>query len=164
MINKNPSAEIVWHFLGIADLLRKYGDLITIQEGITTQQWLLLLYLAGDPNIPTLEPRQRNRLLMASEVAEALNVSRPNVTNLLGILLKKELVEQVEDENDRRRKYLRVTPPGIALLERLEPGRADFNQNLTAKFTAGERATLLRVLRSMSDSLASRYSAIQRAD
>ncbi len=153
MIEKNDSAKTIWHILEIADLLKKYGEYISSQEGITTQQWLLLLHLAGDPNIPYFEREQHFKPLMASELAEALSVSRPNVTNLINSLLKKKLVKQIEDDIDRRKKRLQLTKKGLNLLKKLEPGRKLFNENLFADFNQKERKNLLKSLDHLSTTL-----------
>ena len=55
---------------------------------------------------------------MAKEVAQALDVSRANITNLLNILIGKKLVASTEDDNDKRRKRLKLTPSGNRLVQK----------------------------------------------
>lgn len=153
MIEKNTSSKTIWHLLEIADLLKKYGEFIVAKEGITTQQWLILLYLAGDPNIPYFDREEHKKPMMASELADAFNVSRPNITNLLKGLLKKALIVQVEDEVDRRKKRLKLTERGAELLHKLEPGRKNFNNNLFNSFDKGQRESLLGKLSQINQSL-----------
>ena len=157
MIDKNPAAKIVWLILEISGLLSRYGDHICQQAGITTQQWLVLLYLGGDPNIPYLEREKHYRPLMASELAEAFNVSRPNITNLVNNLLQKKLISQVADTDDRRKKRLILTNTGHALIERLEPGRKTFNENLLEKFSTEERRQFLAFLETCNDTILSHF-------
>lgn len=158
MIEKNTGAKIIWHFLEISNMLNKYGDYISQVEGLTTQQWLIMLYLAGDPNIPFFDREKHAKPLMASELAEAFNVSRPNITNLLNNLLKKEMIVQVEDEADRRKKRLRLSEKGQKLLAKLEPGRKKFNDNLLAHFTTLEKDRLLQYLDSCNNTIRAHFT------
>ncbi len=160
MIRKNDAAKTIWHILEIADLLKKYGDLICAQQGITSQQWLILLYLAGDPNIPYFEREKHLKPLMASELAEAFNVSRPNITNLLNGLIKKDLIQQIEDEVDRRKKRLQLSPKGIQLVEKLEPGRKSFNDNLFESLGPQEKKNLLQYLSTCNQTIIDHFSGV----
>jgi DNA-binding MarR family transcriptional regulator len=67
---------------------------------------------------------------MAKEIADALNVSRANITNMLAMLIQKNLLLQYEDKEDRRRKRLRLTEKGINLLSKFEEVRAVYNNKL----------------------------------
>lgn len=139
MIKKNINASVIFHAIKLAETWKKNGDLITQQYGITTQQWFILLLLAGDPNIIYLQENKHEKDLMAKELAEALNVSRANITNLLNVLLDKNLISQVADETDKRRKRLTLTEAGKELVEQLEAPRLDVNNKLLNKFTKAEK-------------------------
>lgn len=153
LIKPSNTAKTIWYILEIADLLKKYGDMICATEGITTQQWMIMLHLAGDPNIPYFEREKHLKPLMASELAEGFNVSRPNITNLLNGLLKKNLIVQFEDEVDRRKKRLKLSKDGIQLLERLEPGRKAFNESLLRDLNKKEKDAFLKYLKSCNDKI-----------
>ncbi len=79
---------------------------------MTTQQWLVMLLLAKDPNILYFKDTSHRMPMMAKEIAEAMNVSRANVTNLLNILIGKKLIIQMEDATDARRKRLLIVKRG----------------------------------------------------
>jgi len=160
LIEKNDSAKTIWHILEIADLLKKYGEMITAREGITSQQWLIMLYLAGDPNIPYFEREEHLKPLMASELAEAFNVSRPNITNLLNGLIKKKLITQVEDDVDRRKKRLKLTKKGDSLLQKLEPGRKEFNENFFEGLSERERKSMLKYLAVCNQTIIDHFSTV----
>jgi DNA-binding MarR family transcriptional regulator len=70
--------------------------------------------------------------MMAKEIAEAMNVSRANVTNLLNILIKKILIVQMEDSSDARRKRLLLTKPREKLVNLIEKARECYNKKLFA--------------------------------
>jgi DNA-binding MarR family transcriptional regulator len=143
MIEKNIDETLVLSILELATALKKKGDNLTQREGITTQQWLILLMLAGDKNLPFVEKGQHKKALMASEIADVLGVSRPNITNILNALMGKNYITQFADADDRRRKRLALTPAAVELLERLQPMRRYANGKLFANFEADEKDALL---------------------
>ena len=100
MMEKNLDASILFSLLSLTSQIRLRGDLIYKFVGITTQQYMEMLHLAGDPNIPFLKNHQRE--MLASELATSLKISRPGITNILKMLIEKDLVQQIEDKNDRR--------------------------------------------------------------
>lgn len=123
--------------------LTKNGEWIVRDEGLTVQQWLLMLQIAGDPNFP----RQDNGpTALASSIASARGVSRPSVSSQVTALVQKGLVAQDQDPSDRRHKTLRITAAGRAVLERIEPRRRHANTALLAEFNRTELAGALDVL------------------
>lgn len=152
-LQKTVEESIVLSLLGLADAITKKGDLHCQRYGITTLQYLTLLYLAGDPNIEYIEENRTDAPIVASELAEALNVSRPNITNLLNLLIEKNLVKQVKDKSDWRKKFLILTGAGWALLEKMEPFRFRTNRRLLADLTEDEKTSFLASLRTCLDLL-----------
>src|ERR1700710_1107958 len=112
MISKNLNASVIFHIIGLSEAWKKTGDLLAQQYGITTQQWIILSMLSHDPNLPYGDSQEPQKVMLGKDLADVLHVSRANITNLLNVLLDKELVEQTTDRNDRRRKYLHVTDKG----------------------------------------------------
>lgn len=139
MMEKNTNASVIFHAIKLAETWRKYGDEICKQFGITTQQWLIMLLLANDPNIIYLQEHPQFKPLMASELADAMNVSRANITNLLNVLIQKDLVIQVEDDLDKRRKRLKLSEKGAEIVNGLEPIRVEKNNQFFAESTEEEK-------------------------
>lgn len=139
MIRKNINSSVIFHIIKLSETWKRNGDAITQDFGITTQQWLVLLFLAKDPNILYFKENPQEKPLMAKELAEAMNVSRANITNLLNILIKKKLITQVEDEQDKRRKRLLLTDAGALMVEQMELVRNEYNARLLSKFTKTEK-------------------------
>ena len=81
---------------------------------------------------------------MAKELAEAMNVSRANITNMLNVLIRKKLVVQISDKEDKRRKRLSLTPQGILLVEKLEKLRYTYNNKMLSQFTLEEKRHFIR--------------------
>lgn len=83
---------------------------------------------------------------MASELAESLNVTRANITNLLNVLLDKGLIKQYEDSDDRRKKRLSLTKKGVTLVNKTQPSCLGVINYLTEGFTKEEKQTFLHFL------------------
>ena len=144
---KTPEESIIFYFLELSNLLKTNGDRITLQYGITTQQWLLLLHLAHDPNIPYFERVPPQKPLMASDLAKSLNVSRPNISSLLNVLFDKQLITTNIDPNDKRKRYLTLSPKGQEIIDAINPGRKTTNQWLFEGISNEEKEILLKSMR-----------------
>ena len=146
MINKNLESSLFQHLLEFADQMKRGGDSLLFEYGITSQQWLILLHLANDPNLPFFQQRNFERPVLASELAGFFNVSRANITNLINVLSEKKLIMQVSDSQDRRRKLLQLSEEGRELVQKLEPLRKAANENLFASFSPEEKELFLRLV------------------
>jgi DNA-binding MarR family transcriptional regulator len=146
MIHKRYEESLILGLITLGERLKKRRDIICQNLGISTQQWLILLHLANDPNIEYIKRNKHKKPLLASELAESLNVSRPNITNLINILLEKELVEQVEDKDDKRRKRLTLSEKGTEVLDSLQPHREILNGELFGSLTSEQKANFLSLV------------------
>jgi DNA-binding MarR family transcriptional regulator len=148
LLSRTTEDSIVLTLFDIANELGKLGEGVSSRAGLTTQQWLMLLQIAGDPNFaaPKDGPARHGPGVMASDIARARGVSRANVSILVAQLLKMGLVGQEEQPGDRRRKHLTVTHAGRSALADIESARHEANQNLFAGLTPAERRQLLRSL------------------
>lgn len=145
-IESNLNASLLYHVIKLADTWRKNGERLTEQYGITTQQWIILLFLANDPNIIYLQQNPKPKPMMAMELAEAMQVSRANITNMINVLLAKKLIIQVEDEEDRRCKRLTLSPQGEQVVAALEPVRQVNNERQFASFSDDEKLNFIKFI------------------
>lgn len=160
-LSHSTEESLILTLLDVANHLAKNGEALAAQVGLTSQQWLVLLQIAGDPNFPSPQrgaQRQgaQERVgegLLASEIAAARGVSRANVSALLTPLLRRKLIRQTDDPADRRRKRLTLTAAGRRLLERLEPLRRGANQKLFADLEPEVKQELLDHLEHCLDKL-----------
>ncbi len=153
-ITESTEESLILTLLDLANHLTRNGERIARQEGLTAQQWLLLLQIAGDPNFPRAgTTAEAGTAVLGSTIAAARGVSRPTISALVSSLVQKGLVAQAEEPGDRRQKALRATPAGLAVLARIEPERRRANQGLLARFEASEIELVLRILRSCLDAL-----------
>ena len=153
VIQKTVEESIVLTLLGLADTITKTGEVQCQRFGITMNQYLIMLYLAGDPNIEYIAESAPNRPIVASQLAVALNVSRPNITNLLNLLMEKKLISQGRDKGDWRKKPLILTDDGWALLEKMQPRRMRLNEKLLAQMPVSDRKQFLHCLQKCHDLL-----------
>ena len=135
--------------LDLSNQLGKLGEGLAAHAGLTTQQWLVLLQVAGDPNfhVPDGRAARSTGGVLGSEIAEARGVSRASVSTLVAQLLAKGHVRQQPETGDRRRKGLSITAKGRAALARLDASRRHANRVLLAELGDKERAVFLRSLR-----------------
>lgn len=145
-IKKSLNASVIFHVIKFNETIRKNGDVLTKDFGITTQQWLIMLLLANDPNVIYLQEKPQEKPLLAKELAEAMNVSRANITNLINVLLEKDMIKQSYDKQDRRRKRLILTPAGEAVIEKLEVTRHEGNEKLLAEFSKEEKLKFIEFI------------------
>jgi DNA-binding MarR family transcriptional regulator len=84
--------------------------------------------------------------LRQSEVARAMDVTSPNVTQLIDALERDGLVERATSESDRRVTYARLTRAGEALCADAIPAMGRFMQETMAPFSSEEMVQLTRLL------------------
>jgi DNA-binding MarR family transcriptional regulator len=146
---------VVLALFDIANQLYKLGDAVAAGAGLTTQQWLVLLQIAGDPNFarPVRAGGAGDTDTVGSSIARARGVSRANVSTLVSQLIAKGYVRQQEHARDRRRKQLLVTEPGHRALAAIEGARRESNRKLLGGLAPSERAQLLKSLRACLEHL-----------
>lgn len=129
----------------LANHLQRRGERLAAMAGLTTQQWLVLLQIAGDPNFPS-SARSAEDLVLASDIARVRGVSRATVSAVVSALKRQGLIRETADPQDRRRRYLEVTRAGTAAIEAVDPERRAANQRLLSELDQVERRRLLDYL------------------
>jgi DNA-binding MarR family transcriptional regulator len=129
--------------LDLANHLSRRGERLAATAGLTTQEWIVLLQVARDPNFPG---STKQDTLLASDIADARGMSRAYISNTLAALARKGLVADKPDKEDRRRRNLVITRAGIAALRSIEPTRRAANRVLLEPLSKRERETFLRHL------------------
>lgn len=146
----NPESDplleesLILTLFDVVNYMTRNGEIMARKGDLTVQQWLVLLQIDNDPGFPkaTTESEINPNGILASSIANARGVSRANISTLVAVLLRKKLVRQIEDPNDRRRKFLSITTRGKKALEQIEPVRRRFNAALFAEFSNGELGTV----------------------
>jgi DNA-binding MarR family transcriptional regulator len=107
------------------------------EANVTLQQVLLLTRL------------HREGSCSASDLANALNLSLPAISQAIDRLMKVGLVSRIEDPADRRKKKLATTRKANNLLDRLDTARAsEYGAGLSALSAQAQQelATVLRAV------------------
>lgn len=89
-----------------ASILRLLDAELASDQGITTRDYEVLLYLAQAPE----------RRLPMSALAESTMLTRSGITRLIDGLVAAGLIERVACPNDARVSYARITGPGLQKL------------------------------------------------
>lgn len=108
-----------------------------VSNTVTSVQFAALAVLAGSPG-----SSQR-------ELGDALEVDRSTIADLAARLERHGLVVREQDAADRRRYVLRLSPVGLAELERLRPLADAVEQAMTRSLAAAEVTELRRLLRGL---------------
>lgn len=108
-----------------------------VSAKITSVQFAALAILADTPGAS-----QR-------ELGDALEIDRSTIADLVARLERHGLVTRAQDEADRRRKVLRLTPAGLRELKRLRPRADAVEQAMTEALSKVEVAELRRLLRGL---------------
>jgi DNA-binding MarR family transcriptional regulator len=58
--------------------------------------------------------------LLCGQISERMVTRDPDITRLLDRLEKRRLIQRTRQNDDRRRVLVRIAPPGLALLSRLD--------------------------------------------
>ncbi|GAA5236361.1 hypothetical protein GCM10025795_46260 [Verticiella sediminum] len=105
-----------------------------------TTQWYVLYHLAHDG--PTMQ----------RDLVKALQVERATLSAIIGVLVRKGLVEQAPDRVDQRQKLLRMTAAGTELWKKL-PDLAVIHDVAFNGMDDTAIATAVQVLRSATERL-----------
>jgi DNA-binding MarR family transcriptional regulator len=137
----------------LGEVLRQLVDRISHRSGetlaimseasVTLQQVLLLNRIA-----------ERGGNANSTQLAAALNMSLPSVSQMIDRLHQLGLVERVEIRQDRRQRRIGLTPAGSDLLARLRRARSAEYQAGVDRLSGRLRCDLAAVLARALDELA----------
>jgi DNA-binding MarR family transcriptional regulator len=95
----------------------------------------------------------RNQACTAQYISHCTRTHKSTISRAVMSLMQRNLVERVEDEDDRRAFSLRMTDKGKALYEELIPRLLRKEQGIMACLSAQERKDFARLLGKIEDSL-----------
>jgi DNA-binding MarR family transcriptional regulator len=119
----------------VSHLAQAAADRIAREHGVTMQQWELLMRL-----------RRAGGTVDQRELCCAFGVAPATLSALLDAAAERGLVERAEHVTDRRRRVVRLTGAGEALLDAAPHLGREVGRRMTAGLSAGERATLADLL------------------
>ena len=95
----------------------------------------------------------RNEACSAQYVAQCTRTHKSTISRAVTALLERQLLERVENEDDRREFRLRLTRKGTALYEELIPRLLRREQEIMCCLSVQERKDFARLLGKIEDSL-----------
>jgi len=111
-------------------------------EGVSVAEWVVLRTLFGRGGAP-------------SAVAEAVGLSRGQVSKVVDALVRRGLVLRKESGSDRRYQELHLSPAGEAIVPRLAVLADANDQTHFAALDAAERRKLLDLLKKVAAAIPS---------
>jgi DNA-binding MarR family transcriptional regulator len=97
------------------------------------------------------------RMISQKEIGDQTRATSANVTYLIDGLVGEGLVERVQDEEDRRFSYVRLTPAGQELAAQLVPIMVEFMNGALEGFTEDEKTTFITLLEKFRRNAENRY-------
>lgn len=107
MRKRTKNHELLFTISDVGRLLRTYADQRARLMGMSRAQWAVLLQL------------ERNEGLIQADLADTLDIQPITLTRLIDRLCDNGLVERRPDPNDRRARFLFLTPTARPLLDRI---------------------------------------------
>jgi MarR family 2-MHQ and catechol resistance regulon transcriptional repressor len=95
-----------------------------------------------------------------SDLGQLMIVSSASITSLIDFLENRNYVIRVQDEEDRRSKFLQITDQGLKVVEEIIPKFVECQKKITEKITVEESKVFLQVLEKMRHSAHSQLEAI----
>jgi DNA-binding MarR family transcriptional regulator len=95
----------------------------------------------------------RNDACSAQYISHCTRTHKSTISRAVTALMKRQLVERVENENDRREFRLRMTRKGRSLYEELIPRLLRKERDIMSCLTADERESFARALGKIEKSL-----------
>jgi DNA-binding MarR family transcriptional regulator len=95
----------------------------------------------------------RHDACSAQYIAQCTRTHKSTISRAVTSLMKRQIVERVENEDDRREFRLRLTRKGAALYEELIPRLLRREQEILSCLSAQERRDFARLLDKIEDSL-----------
>ena len=95
----------------------------------------------------------RHEACSAQYIAHCTRTHKSTISRAVTSLMKRQMVERVENEDDRREFRLRLTRKGTALYEELIPRLLRKEQEILSCLSAQERRDLARLLGKLEESL-----------
>ncbi len=90
-----------------------------------------------------------NRGINLRQLGDALDVSPPNLVQVIDRLSKRKLLKRVRSRQDRRIQHINLTADGSALLKQAAKAVAKLEDEIEQVFTATEQKALIRGLRDL---------------
>lgn len=143
-MDKMDIHELVDRYIELTHEVWKRGEALTkeeIGEEVTNDQHYLLRYI------------YRRQRCTTTELAEAFSVQKSAITAIMNRLVEKNMIERVQDKNDRRVLYLTLTKEGRTLFEKTEARVFNLVESIIQQFGQEEIETFIRTYEKLANVL-----------
>lgn len=143
-MDKMAIHELVDRYIELTHEVWKRGEALTkeeIGEELTNDQHYLLRYI------------YRRQRCTTTELAEAFSVQKSAITAIMNRLVEKNIIERVQDKNDRRVLYLTLTKEGRTLFEKTEARVFNLVESIIQQFGQEEIETFIRTYEKLANVL-----------
>ena len=138
MKNENIQLENVVNFMveQTARQIRGFGQrqLDALETGITVDQWVLLKII------------HENGQIAQVDIAQIAQKDTASVTRILDLLQKKGLIRRLDDDLDRRKYMISLTPTGREFVAKTLPKVNQIRSKIIAGLSKEDIQTLKRIL------------------
>lgn len=124
------ATRISWYFKVINNLIRYQLDNSLKDEDLTKVQYEVLLYVDNCT--------RRDSRVIQRDLENHFHISNPSVSNMISRLESKELIERISEGEDRRKRYLVLTPKADRLLNETYQSLRDFEAQMLEGFSPEE--------------------------
>lgn len=131
----NPEEVAYLDLVRTVDLLSRPLAQVLKAEDLSATQYNVLRILRGAPEG-----------LTCGEIANRMITRDPDITRLLDRLERRLLIVRSRDSGDRRIVVTRIAPPGLDLLERLDPRVLEAHRRLLGHLGAARLRALADLL------------------
>lgn len=107
-------------------------------NGLSMSSWMAVATIA-----------MQEKPISQKELAQALGLEDASVVPLIDRLVKQQLVERIQPEDDRRKRMLHVTEEGNLLYQKLKVQADALRMELLANVNRDDLATTQRVLQQL---------------
>lgn len=118
-------------------VIEKLSNHILAPYDLTNTQYKILMVLFRNPGRP----------IRQADIETRLSMTNPSVTGIIQNLEKKELVQRIQNPNDKRSKLLSLTPKAIKMKEELFELGESLEKQATANLTEEETQQLTALLK-----------------
>ena len=128
---KSGSAEFLLSFRRAVKLYDAMLKQACRDSGLSQLEATIISFLHNHPGRDT-----------AGDIVELRMIPKSNVSQGVESLIQKSLLQRRQDETDRRRIHLSLTPEALPVVERIEETKQQFYQQLFLGFTPEEQSHL----------------------
>jgi DNA-binding MarR family transcriptional regulator len=128
--------------LRTSDLMENRIARLLRQHGLTLSQYNVLRILRGE-----------GKPMPCLEVAQRMIQVAPAITRVVDQLLKLELINKVQSEEDKRVFLIALEPKAKRLLKKMDQPVLDLHANLLANVSKADQRTLIQILQKVRTSI-----------